>query len=139
MKNRILMFSALCAAVLFIATDFATAKPSFSDAPAGIAQQSAGNSAITVLEDKTAQDGTRTIKAKPYGICPRQINVSVRKDVIVKVEFVGGCPGNTKAVSTLVQGMKVKDAIGKLEGIDCGGKGTSCPDRLSSVLKLFLK
>ncbi len=139
MKNRILMFSALCTALLLFSGNVATAKTSFPDVPAGIAQQSAGNSAITVLEDKTAQDGTRTIKAKPYGICPRQINVSVRKDVITKVDFVGGCPGNTQAVSKLVQGMKVKDAIVKLEGIDCGGKGTSCPDRLSSVLKLFLK
>ena len=139
MKKRIfLMFSTLTVALFFCAGNVSASSTSSPEGSAVMAQ-SQENAAVTVLEDKTAQDGTRTVKVKPYGICPRQINVSVKKDVITKVEFVGGCPGNTKAVSTLVQGMKVKDAIAKLEGIDCGGKGTSCPDRLSATLKLFLK
>ena len=31
--------------------------------------------------------------------------------------------------------MEVKEAISRLEGIDCNGKGTSCPDQLAQALK----
>ena len=33
---------------------------------------------------------------------------------------------------------KVEDAIARLEGIDCGGRGTSCPDQLAKALKQAL-
>ena len=31
--------------------------------------------------------------------------------------------------------MNIEDAINKLQGIDCRGKGTSCPDQLAKALK----
>lgn len=139
MKSRILLTAALCVALVACGRNSANAKPVGGQEAASVEAASQDNAPITVLEDNTGADGVRKICAKPYGICPRQINVSVKNSVIVKVEFIGGCPGNTQAVSKLVTGMKVGDAIEKLEGIDCGGKGTSCPDRLSAVLKLFLK
>jgi uncharacterized protein (TIGR03905 family) len=40
-----------------------------------------------------------------------------------------------QAISTLVKGMKIEDVIEKLRGIDCGGKGTSCPDQLTRALE----
>lgn len=94
---------------------------------------------VTVLADETAADGSRHISARPSGVCSSQIDVVVKDGVIQEVVFTGGCPGNTHGVSVLVKGMKVQEAVSKLEGIDCGGRGTSCPDQLSKVLKLFLR
>jgi uncharacterized protein (TIGR03905 family) len=46
--------------------------------------------------------------------------------------------GNTQGVAKLVQGMKVSEAIERLQGIDCGGRGTSCPDQLAKALSQYL-
>lgn len=93
---------------------------------------------VKVLSDVTDANGARTIIVEPSDVCSVRINVTVKNGTILDATFTGGCQGNTTGVSKLVAGMKVKDAIDKLEGIDCGGKGTSCPDQLSKVLKLFL-
>lgn len=71
----------------------------------------------------------------PKGVCSREIQIETDGDVIKEVKFIGGCMGNTIGISRLVEGLKIKDAIAKLEGIDCGGRGTSCPDQLAKALK----
>ena len=73
---------------------------------------------------------------RPQGVCYQLINVELDGDVIKSVEFVGGCAGNTMGISQLVKGMKVDDAIQRMEGITCGFKPTSCPDQLAKALKL---
>lgn len=73
-----------------------------------------------------------------YGTCSQFIAVTVNDDTIENVIFHGGCHGNTQGVAALVKGMKVKEAIERLQGIDCGGRGTSCPDQLSKALEQFL-
>ncbi|MEF9945300.1 MAG: TIGR03905 family TSCPD domain-containing protein [Lachnospiraceae bacterium] len=71
------------------------------------------------------------------GVCSQMIKLDVDdNDVIQSVEFVGGCDGNAQGVARLVEGMKVLDAISRIEGIRCGGKATSCPDQLAQALKL---
>lgn len=70
----------------------------------------------------------------PRGVCSRMIEVEIEDDTIIECKFMGGCSGNTQGVARLVQGMDVYDAIDKLEGIDCGGRGTSCPDQLAKAL-----
>lgn len=72
---------------------------------------------------------------KTKGTCSTEIQFDVENDVIKEVNFVRGCEGNLKGIASLVTGMKVEDAITKLEGIDCRGKGTSCPDQLAKALK----
>lgn len=72
------------------------------------------------------------------GTCSRAIQFEVDGDTIQSVQFVGGCDGNTQGVAALVKGMKVEDAIARLEGIDCRGRGTSCPDQLAKALKGYL-
>ena len=72
------------------------------------------------------------------GTCSTAINVEVENGVIQSVEFVGGCHGNTQGVAALVKGMEVEDAISRLEGIDCRGRGTSCPDQLAKALRQTL-
>ncbi|MBQ0054099.1 MAG: TSCPD domain-containing protein, partial [Bacteroidales bacterium] len=44
----------------------------------------------------------------------------------------------SQAVSQLVVGMKIEEAIKRMEGIDCNYKGTSCPDQFAKALKKLL-
>lgn len=74
-------------------------------------------------------------KYHPRGVCSMQMNIEVEGETIKSVEIIGGCAGNTKGVSVLVAGMNINDAISKLKGIDCRGKGTSCPDQLARALE----
>lgn len=71
------------------------------------------------------------------GTCSKAILLDIDENTnkIVNVEFVGGCPGNTIGVSTLVKNQDVDAVIAKLEGIRCGYKTTSCPDQLATALK----
>lgn len=69
------------------------------------------------------------------GTCSRQIDITLDGDTVKEVVFHHGCMGNTSGISSLVVGMKVEDVIRRLEGIDCGGKGTSCPDQLARALR----
>ena len=79
-----------------------------------------------------------TVEYDPRGVCSRHMSVSAEDGVITNVEVFGGCDGNLQGISRLVVGMKVEDAIEKLQGIDCGGKGTSCPDQLSKAMQKLL-
>jgi len=69
------------------------------------------------------------------GTCSQQIDIELEGEIIRDVAFTGGCHGNTQGVAALVRGMKAADAIARLEGIDCRGRGTSCPDQLARALK----
>ena len=75
------------------------------------------------------------IEYTPRGVCSRKMRVEAEDGIIRRVEVVGGCNGNLQGISRLVEGMSVKDAISRLEGISCNGKGTSCPDQLSKALR----
>lgn len=79
-----------------------------------------------------------TISYTPEGVCSKKMFVSVEDGIITDAEIIGGCSGNTQAVSRLVIGMKVEDAISRLRGIKCGIKGTSCPDQLSVAMNQLL-
>ena len=72
---------------------------------------------------------------KTKGTCSTAIETDVEDGVIKGVKFAGGCPGNLLAISELIRGMNVSEAIGKLEGIKCGNKKTSCADQLALALK----
>ena len=72
---------------------------------------------------------------KTHGVCSSMIHVELDGDKINDVYFVGGCNGNLQGISSLVKGMKVEDAIERLDGIKCGSKATSCPDQLAKALR----
>lgn len=79
-----------------------------------------------------------TFQYQTHGTCSQLIQVEVDdNDVIKEVAFLGGCAGNLTGISSLVRGMKIDDVIAKLEGIQCGYKGTSCPDQLSRALLAY--
>ena len=73
---------------------------------------------------------------KTRGVCSREIKVEIQDDIVKKVEFVGGCKGNTQGVARLCEGRKVEDLITLLSGIQCRS-GTSCPDQLAKALKSY--
>lgn len=77
------------------------------------------------------------MKYQTKGVCSSSIDIEVENGIIKFVEFFGGCNGNLKGISSLVEGMKVEDAISKLKGIRCGFKTTSCPDQLAKALELI--
>ena len=76
-----------------------------------------------------------TINYTPKGVCANHFTIDVENGVIQSVKIDGGCPGNTVGVSHLLKGMKVEDAIARLEGIRCRVKPTSCPDQMAHALE----
>ena len=104
---------------------------------------------VTVVTDKTAgicylcksnsnfhAMSAKTIDYTPVGgVCSKMIHAAVEDGKICEVVFVGGCHGNTQGICSLVKGMPVDEAIARLKGIDCRGKGTSCPDQLARALE----
>ena len=71
----------------------------------------------------------------PHGVCSIQIDFDIEDGIIHNVKYERGCNGNLKGIRALVEGMKVEDVIKKLRGIECGMKGTSCPDQLARALE----
>jgi uncharacterized protein (TIGR03905 family) len=76
-----------------------------------------------------------TFVFKPKGVCSREIHISIRDGIVESVRFKAGCAGNALGIGKLVEGLPVETVIRKLKGIDCGGKGTSCPDQLAVALQ----
>ena len=70
-------------------------------------------------------------------VCSMQIDVELEGETLRSVRYTGGCHGNTQGIGALVAGMKKDDVIARLEGINCKGRGTSCPDQLARALKML--
>lgn len=68
---------------------------------------------------------------KTSGVCSSKIIIEVDNNIIKSVEIIGGCPGNSVGVSRLCVGRSIDEVIEILSGIDCRGRGTSCPDQLA--------
>ena len=75
------------------------------------------------------------IQYTPRGVCSRAFEIAVDKGVIQSVQVAGGAAETSRDCPLLLKGMKVEDAIGRMEGIRCGMKPTSCPDQLAQALK----
>lgn len=76
----------------------------------------------------------------PTGVCSRQMNIEIDENGIIKnCEIIGGCAGNTFGICQLVKGMNAEEAVKRLKGIDCRGRGTSCPDQLSIAIEEALE
>ena len=67
--------------------------------------------------------------------CAKQISFDIENGHLKSVVFHGGCPGNLKAIGTLLEGMPVEQVIEKLKGITCGQRSTSCTDQLACALE----
>ena len=72
---------------------------------------------------------------KTTGTCAREIAFEIENGKVKNVQFFGGCNGNLKGISALIEGMDADEVIARVEGIHCGSKVTSCPDQLAQALK----
>ncbi|MBQ8783808.1 MAG: TIGR03905 family TSCPD domain-containing protein [Clostridia bacterium] len=72
---------------------------------------------------------------KTQGTCSSQIEFELDGNIVKNVKFSGGCNGNLKGISSLVEGMTVEEVKAKLSGITCGFKRTSCPDQLAKAVE----
>lgn len=80
----------------------------------------------------------KTYTFQPQNVCSREMKIVYDGERIVKLEVVGGCQGNLQGIASLIVGMKIEEAIARLEGIQCHGSKTgltSCPDQIATALK----
>ena len=92
---------------------------------------------VIKIADST-ENGLRKASFLTCGaVCSRQIDIELDGDIVRSVRYTGGCHGNTQGIGALVVGMSKDDVIARLSGIDCKGRGTSCPDQLSRALKML--
>ncbi|MFI3229922.1 MAG: TIGR03905 family TSCPD domain-containing protein [bacterium] len=71
----------------------------------------------------------------PTSVCSKKINFELEEGIVKNVNFEGGCNGNLKGISALVEGLSAESVISRLKGITCGNRPTSCPDQLSKALE----
>lgn len=73
---------------------------------------------------------------KTNSVCSQQIKFNLEGNVVTNVSFLGGCNGNLKAVSKLVDGLTVEQIEEKLKGNTCGFRPTSCADQLAIAVRM---
>ncbi|MBO6157940.1 MAG: TIGR03905 family TSCPD domain-containing protein [Firmicutes bacterium] len=76
---------------------------------------------------------------KTSGTCSSEIHFDLKDGKVYNVAFVGGCNGNLKGISKLVEGQDAQHLIDLLKGNTCGFKPTSCPDQLARALETALQ
>ncbi len=69
------------------------------------------------------------------GVCSVQIDFDINGGKVSNVRFTGGCNGNLKAISKLVDGMSAAEIENKLLGNTCGYRQTSCADQLAKAVR----
>lgn len=79
-----------------------------------------------------------TFQYTPRGVCSRRMTFEIENGIVTDLKVEGGCNGNLKGISSLVKGLPVEEVIERLSGINCGGRGTSCPDQIAQALEKFV-
>jgi len=80
----------------------------------------------------------KTYEFKPKNICAMKITFAIEEGKIFNLKFHGGCNGNAKGIANLLEGKDAKEAVRRLENVNCGNRGTSCPAQLAEALTLAL-
>lgn len=76
-----------------------------------------------------------TYRYRTRGTCSREISFDIEDGVVKNIRFLGGCNGNTKGIAGLAEGMDAQEVVKRLKGLDCNGRGTSCPDQLAIAIE----
>lgn len=71
---------------------------------------------------------------KTSGTCSQYIDFDIDHGKVYNVTFHGGCDGNLQGIGRLVEGQDARLVLETLHGVDCRGRGTSCPDQLANAL-----
>ena len=72
---------------------------------------------------------------RTHGTCSQQIDFDLNDGIISNISFTGGCNGNLKAISKLVEGKDIAEVCSILDGNTCGNRSTSCADQLCHALR----
>ncbi len=80
----------------------------------------------------------KKFEERPSGVCSAKMVFELDEDKIVSIVVENGCEGSSRGISALARGMKIEEFINRCKGIDCKGKGTSCPDQMASILQRYL-
>jgi uncharacterized protein (TIGR03905 family) len=81
----------------------------------------------------------KKIEYNTTGTCSSKVTLWVEGTEIRDACFEGGCDGNLVAICRLISGMDALEVARRLKGVDCGGKGTSCPDQLAQAIEDNMK
>lgn len=90
---------------------------------------------VTLLAEGNENGIRKTSFRTCQAVCSQQIDIETEGDTVRRVQYTGGCHGNTQGIASLCEGRKIEEVIARLKGIDCRGRGTSCPDQLARALK----
>jgi len=71
----------------------------------------------------------------PKMVCSMQIDFDINGNIISNISFIGGCNGNLKAISKILDGWTVEDIEKKIRGNTCGRRHTSCADQLAIAVR----
>jgi len=74
----------------------------------------------------------------PEGVCSKLIDFEIVDGKLHNISFLGGCNGNLKAISKLLEGADARWAVNTLCGNTCGNKPTSCADQLAQAIEQAL-
>ncbi len=72
---------------------------------------------------------------KTENTCSQLISFQINGNIISSIAFTGGCNGNLKAISKLLEGATVEEIESKLLGNTCGRRPTSCTDQLAIAVR----
>ncbi len=93
---------------------------------------------FSIVSDSVV-DGVRHITAVPSSlVCSKQIDFDIVDGKLHNVKYVRGCDGNLQAVGRLLEGMEPQKAVEILSGVNCHGRGTSCSDQLTRILRAVI-
>jgi uncharacterized protein (TIGR03905 family) len=90
---------------------------------------------VVKISDERAGDVRKASFRTCEAVCSEQMDIELEGDVIRSIRYTKGCHGNTQGIAALCAGMKKDEVIARLRGIDCKGRGTSCPDQLARALE----
>ncbi len=72
---------------------------------------------------------------KTQFVCTPDIKFDLNGNVVTNLRFSGGCPGNLKALSKILDGWTVEQIEEKLLGNTCGRRPTSCMEQLAKAVR----
>lgn len=78
-----------------------------------------------------------TFEYNPKGVCSSKIIFNIEDNKVLDAKIIGGCPGNSLGIRSLLKDQEIDYIIDKLIGIKCGFKNTSCPDQIANALKEY--
>jgi uncharacterized protein (TIGR03905 family) len=78
---------------------------------------------------------TMRYQYKTQYTCSQYIEFDLNGNVVSNIVFYGGCNGNLKAISKLVDGWTVEKIEEYLKGNTCGRRPTSCADQLAIAVR----